>query len=928
MADNVGLQHSHGTSVVNQSLSDIAMSLNKGFSGSVLFNSLISTQLSKWFQAHIDRVHSAGQLASNFDTYHFLAIAVFLLSNNLVNWNRSPEQYHTLFEILFRRIPSGILLVLVADDLLTTRAAWEALVLLSNDSRREHAFSLLMDIGLKNNELIIPNGHLYLSFAASFGSLDIVQKLLNIGARPDEPYLKRPMGWYTCKSALCAAVSGRSLDCVKLLLQHCDVNRIMYDSGWGEERLSNFGIFLSEFKGRDELENQVLRLLLEARADVNTIWTGAHSNFSELSDTIITSQLWPLSILDWGFYQNIDLYANAESLTLYETLLCYSHRAANEITRAGICLAARQGKAGLRLYLQTRKQHRPRGLQNFLELVLAEQFVLKRWRIDTKAVRGFIDFGVNIKLPSMDVDISLLMYRLVVTARLHGANEDIVAILTHLIEQGAVLDSSVVEAAIDEKGLGMLPLLASFNADIQSHGGQALERAARIDNYEAASWLLRAGVDVNILVYEYEETPTVIYRATSYGSVRPSWKWFQEARLGSSVSYEMFHYLIRQDAELRRRLDRNDPLTLLKRLLLDPPKDSSLLDKVQLLLDSGADPSDSSSSHTYLLEACFPQYPWETPHPQSLATFELLFRRGAPVRPGGALALLILFGGRPELIEEVLESGANIHSYSGLQGGRVQYTPLQAAAARGDQDLVLNLLRKGADLNRSASGNCGRTALQAACEARQMKVIRLLINHGADVNAPASKYDFFGGTALQMAACRGDLELAFLLLNHGADPNATVQNYCEEVGDCTILDKAARYGRLDMVQLLLDVGAVSYLRGQTGYEGAIQAAKENGYLAVQDLLKRHAAKNPATSSIGNSIGSYEYKSEDFLSDNEGQGTDGEDWLFDSDSEDTSSENESSMYDSGTDSAFISQDSDSENGSVGYVVSTSDSDDET
>ena len=52
---------------------------------------------------------------------------------------------------------------------------------------------------------------------------------------------------------------------------------------------------------------------------------------------------------------------------------------------------------------------------------------------------------------------------------------------------------------------------------------------------------------------------------------------------------------------------------------------------------------------------------------------------------------------------------------------------LEVAVSDGEEEFVINLLRKGADINLGA--------LHAAAESGQEAMIRLLLAHGADLNA-------------------------------------------------------------------------------------------------------------------------------------------------------------------------------------------------
>lgn len=58
----------------------------------------------------------------------------------------------------------------------------------------------------------------------------------------------------------------------------------------------------------------------------------------------------------------------------------------------------------------------------------------------------------------------------------------------------------------------------------------------------------------------------------------------------------------------------------------------------------------------------------------------------------------------------------------------------------------------------------------------------------------------------------------------------------------TVLDLAARRGRLDMVKLPLDCNGLSHHWCKTGYDRAIQLARNAVYLAVADLKSQAPAR--------------------------------------------------------------------------------------
>lgn len=179
--------------------------------------------------------------------------------------------------------------------------------------------------------------------------------------------------------------------------------------------------------------------------------------------------------------------------------------------------------------------------------------------------------------------------------------------------------------------------------------------------------------------------------------------------------------------------------------------------------------------------------------------------------------------------------------------------PLQAAASRGDEELVTLLLQCHADVNHPACGRKGQTALQSIC-ARDA----VTLNEGAlklNIINAAPRTHGSGHTALQGAAMRGDYEVAILLLQRGADVQAPSHEKALAIlaredalemlpwFEPTVLDFASFHGKLDMVKLLLNADGLSGLRGDTEYIGAIKMARHNGHFATAGLIQAHAAEN-------------------------------------------------------------------------------------
>ncbi|TGZ77866.1 ankyrin [Ascodesmis nigricans] len=114
-------------------------------------------------------------------------------------------------------------------------------------------------------------------------------------------------------------------------------------------------------------------------------------------------------------------------------------------------------------------------------------------------------------------------------------------------------------------------------------------------------------------------------------------------------------------------------------------------------------------------------------------------------------------------------------------------TPLQLAARLGNSKIFNILIEHRANVNAEAFPIAGHTALQAAIPGKHTSVAEGIIFNGADISAPLAKSN--GLSTLRAAVIRGYLPF----WNH--------------VGNRSTLELAAYYGRLDIVQLLLNFGA-------------------------------------------------------------------------------------------------------------------------
>ena len=130
--------------------------------------------------------------------------------------------------------------------------------------------------------------------------------------------------------------------------------------------------------------------------------------------------------------------------------------------------------------------------------------------------------------------------------------------------------------------------------------------------------------------------------------------------------------------------------------------------------------------------------------------------------------------GDPAIAEMLIEARADPNApgvyFGGRHGDLVDCRPLHAAVQHPDTAIVHLLCRASADVN--AVDSAGDTPLTSAACMQHPEVVQQLVAARADVDhaAPAGD-DNRGNTALQKAAWKGDVNMLQLLLDLGADIN-------------------------------------------------------------------------------------------------------------------------------------------------------------
>ena len=160
---------------------------------------------------------------------------------------------------------------------------------------------------------------------------------------------------------------------------------------------------------------------------------------------------------------------------------------------------------------------------------------------------------------------------------------------------------------------------------------------------------------------------------------------------------------------------------------------------------------------------------------------------------------------------------------------------LALAIRQGKATILKAFLDHGVDIETPYGSHPSQTPLQTAVERGDMELVSLLLAYGAKVNAPAPEPG--GMTALQWAAAKGHFGIMCKLLEHNAIVNEPAAKYGQ-----TALEAAARYGRIDALQLLLDNGARIDGIWQNQYQKALKMAVKGGFHTAHVLLLKFVMK--------------------------------------------------------------------------------------
>jgi ankyrin repeat protein len=220
---------------------------------------------------------------------------------------------------------------------------------------------------------------------------------------------------------------------------------------------------------------------------------------------------------------------------------------------------------------------------------------------------------------------------------------------------------------------------------------------------------------------------------------------------------------------------------------------------------------------------------------------------------GGCTALYIaaLLGHLPSC-KVLASSGASLEAANDLG-----YTPLMAAIEGDHEEVIDFFLKSGANVNPDVTpsmeveGLGGAFPLYTATRKENLAVIKKLLKRGADVNRSAPN----GWTSLKSAAQQGSFEIVKVLLDAGADPNiADDTNY-------TPLMNAVSGEHEDIVKILLKFNADTNVQSGENPEDddweagrtALMDAALSGNLNIANLLLKNGADPKLRSKKGRSV---------------------------------------------------------------------------
>ncbi len=487
---------------------------------------------------------------------------------------------------------------------------------------------------------------------------------------------------------------------------------------------------------------------------------------------------------------------------------------------------------------------------NYLQNLL-DHFIELSPNIPLDIISAFARLGCGV-----DIGLGLLILSGYVSALSRLANDEACAqqrdyfrqVIYQLVTAGHRISTTTLAAAISPTGYSALNYLISLRADIPMLGWMAMVKAACYENYDAVRLLYQSGVTLTTEVKGLEAFDAAEYEAESEQKTHETCFTPPNPTVLRLVAAG-FKFLAPTLCMIKYCLSlAYSPMRQLNNLFdvflgtMESASTFQQLEKCTFLIEQGVRlscccrhgliSSLSSSTTRWPSAGSYGNELWldckEEIGAQGLEVFELLLEAGVP--PNGNI-IGALVSTRPvpvQLIKRALDNGADVNF------SRNVIEPLRSAVDMGREDLVKLLLDHGAWLD-------SFRFVPIDLDQSTLRIWQLLLKRWADTNRTGSTHGSDSSGLLHWVARTGWVEGAVFLLGHGYDVNNTCGWPVGDVVSSTALDLAACYGRVDMVQLLLNAGAMGGGDpGESGFDDAIRLAETRGHWTVADVIRSHA----------------------------------------------------------------------------------------
>jgi ankyrin repeat protein len=719
-----------------------------------------------------------------------------LASNNLL----SEEQASNVMELLLQKDIRSLFDIVMAEQSPATKAIARSLLPSAIRSADVSMLKSLLNTGISPDSYTIYSHKRPLQLAASVGCTELTRLLLYHGAHVDLPCAEGS------RLPLTIAVTNGWSEIVRLLVEAgVDVNATSTTGKSGTTDLTA----LQAAALADKTE--IVRLLLDAGADMDapayslngpTALELAVKSRNTAAMELLLSRGARNKTHDVHQKKDVELQAAASAVDL--GLLALYNNLSLEWGASDILTA--MDHASKRGHIQAIQ-----ALLSFGEKLDApwdearKRMALKAGSQcgDYEFVRDILDSGVNVDAPAIESDTQW---------------------------------TTALQVAAREGNIDIVQLLCAFGADVNAPaagecGSTALQGAAYTGKIELVRFLLSVGANVNPNHLVGHES--ALFAAASVNSL-------EIVRLllgfGADISKQGKDAL---EVAINRRCSLDLIRFLLELTFANDSEGLGCLDIYPDVLMAASDVRLIQLLLDYEVISISRALGWSIAY-SNIGFVKLFLQSGANINDQfsdgvhnfGLVTAAI--SGDLNMMHLLLEHGANVKERS---------RALQGAACANQIEAVQLLLASKADVNAAplrshdiVHGATPRgTALQAAAGNGNLKLVLLLLEAGADVESKVrSKREH--GTALQFAAMAGSISVACELIQNGADVNAP------PVGKKgrTALECAAEQGRLDMVQLLINLEAevqgskaLCFARAE-GHDGVAALLAANGF---EDVFK-------------------------------------------------------------------------------------------